>query len=94
MTDQEIKDNAKMATITKVTAKLLKNMGYRYFTHFEDGTVEVIRKHSTRLYDNAFQFDGRATNQGSDLAIYFCWGQKPPVGHCAPIRTHRIELES
>lgn len=84
----------RLSEIVRITAKQLKNGKWRYFTHFKDGTIEVIRKSCTRLYDNAFQYDGRATNQGADLAIYFCWGQKPPTQKAthAPLqRTHRIE---
>ena len=54
------------------------SQGYRYIGTYEDGTKEVIRKKATRLYANAFFYNGAIVCSGpKGIAKYFTFGQKP-----------------
>jgi hypothetical protein len=86
--------------IVKVTARELfkgdgSSKGYRYTAHTEQGPEIVIRGHATRLYANAFLYDGIVATGKTGLASAFSFGKAPTrSGSAQVVTSFAITLES
>jgi|GEM_PF-5904791 len=63
------------ASFKAVVAVRLNNGKYRYFGVKWDGGRQVLRKNSTRLYANAFEYDSDVAGGSNGIAARFVYGK-------------------
>lgn len=90
-----------MTDFVKVVATVLTSrnglvLGFQYVARRADGSGEIIRKKATRLYANAFEFDGHinfAVKDGSVAGTFALGKAAPRHARLNVIATHPIETD-
>ena len=73
--------NVVKITVTQIIKQNGAPNGFRYTAHFEDGSTEIIRQRSTRLYDNAYYYEKYpVASSQHGIAAHFSFGKNPFSG--------------